>query len=131
MRKPIQHRSRSMLARRGAAILLATLAAAIVATAAIAILRAGQRQVLTTKAIEDVIRGDHEARALIELSIATLRQNPGFVGEIRNKNAKSSQAFAIVTATKAGFGIEVFLYNGSPVAAQSISIDSSVLAAKG
>jgi hypothetical protein len=114
--------------RRGAAILLAMLAAAIVATAAIAILQAGKRQSNLTRSKEDAMHGDCESRGLVELAIATLRKNPAYLGEVRDKNQKSSKAFAIVNPVDPShIGINVYLYQGSLVPAQSIQIDRSLL----
>jgi len=37
---------------------------------------------MTSRAFENAIRGDHEARGLVEMAIAILRQNPNYSGKM-------------------------------------------------
>ncbi len=114
--------------RRGAALLLATLSAAIVATAAIAILHAGKRQTQATNALEETIRGEHVAHGMTELALATLRQNPGFLGVVQDKYLNNRDTYAVIGQNPPGtYIINVFLYAGTPVPAAKLEFDAAVL----
>jgi hypothetical protein len=114
--------------RRGTAMLLAMLTAAVVATAAIAVIRAVQRQSHATQRFEQTVRGDHEVRGLLEMTIAILRQNPAFSGEVRDKAAGSSEAYGIVSAAPNGdVFVDLYAFANAKIPAKSIQLDPSLL----
>ena len=124
----MHRRTRKRCRRQGSALLVCTLAAVVLSMASIAILRSTHRSIARIDALQSSVRGRCISQGLYQRSIAILRQDANFEGQVVDPVVGSDSGYSRITrlapdATR----IEVFLYAGATAAAVDTVLDPQTL----